>query len=190
MEDKRKIDYHTYKNKLLEIYPESIVDIQLVYEDDEFTFSKESGKVIYSHKVNSPFKKDKKAIGGYCVIKNRLGEFLEIMNETEILKCKQVAKMKNIWNNWTDEMYLKTIIKRATKRFFYDVVKEIDIQDNKDYDLSLADSDDSDFKICSEIENIKTIENLKKYYNDNKDKVKNKKTFNSKVTEKKKQLGS
>jgi recombinational DNA repair protein RecT len=133
----RTIDYHTYKNKLLETYPESIIDIQLVYDGDEFEFKKESGKVIYFHKIINPFKKDKKAIGGYCVIKNKLGEFIEIMNDTEINKCKQVAKMKSIWNTWEDEMYLKTIIKRACKRFFYDIVKEIDDEDNKSYDLSL-----------------------------------------------------
>ena len=44
----RMIDYHTYKNKLLETYPESIIDIQLVYKDDDFTFSKENGSVAYN----------------------------------------------------------------------------------------------------------------------------------------------
>lgn len=135
-----RIDYHTYKNKLLETYPESVIDIQLVNEGDDFTFKKENGKVIYNHIINNPFNRDKKAIGGYCIIKNRLGEFIEIMNNTEILKCKSVAKMKTIWNNWESEMYLKTIIKRACKRFFYDVVKDIDEEDNKDYDLSLLDN--------------------------------------------------
>ena len=138
--DKRLIDYHTYKNKLLETYPESVIDIQLVFENDEFNFSKKDGKVIYNHKINEPFAKNKKAIGGYCIIKNRLGEFIEIMNDTEIQKCKKVAKMKNIWDNWESEMYLKTIIKRACKRFFYDVIKEIDDEDNKNYDLKQLDN--------------------------------------------------
>lgn len=61
------------------------------------------------------------------------------MDKEEILKCKAVAKMKNIWNTWESEMFLKTIIKRACKRFFYDIVKDIDDEDNKDYDLSLLD---------------------------------------------------
>ena len=137
--DFRTIDYHTYKNRLMENYPESMIDIQLVYEGDDFSFKKESGKVIYNHIINNPFSKDKKAIGGYCVIKNRLGEFIELMNETEILKCKEVAKMKNIWNNWADEMYLKTIMKRACKRFFHDITQDIDDEDNKNYDLSQLD---------------------------------------------------
>ena len=135
----RMIDYHTYKNKLLETYPESIIDIQLVYKDDDFTFSKENGSVVYNHKINNPFQKEKEIIGGYCVIKNKLGEFLELMDKEEILKCKAVAKMKNIWNTWESEMFLKTIIKRACKRFFYDIVKDIYDEDNKDYDLSLLD---------------------------------------------------
>jgi hypothetical protein len=139
MTNNRTIDYHTFKNKLLESYPESLIDIQLVYKDDSFNFSKENGKVIYNHIINKPFENNKKPIGGYCVIKNRLGEFIELMNEEEILKCKAVAKMKNIWNTWESEMYLKTIIKRACKRFFYDIVKEIDDKDNEDYDLSLIE---------------------------------------------------
>lgn len=138
--EKMTIDYHTYKNKLLETYPESIIDIQLVFEEDTFDFKKENGKVIYHHNIVNPFAKDKKPVGGYCVIKNRLGEFIEIMNDTEIQKCKQVAKMKNIWNTWETEMYLKTIIKRACKRFFYDVVKEIEDEDNKDYNLDLINA--------------------------------------------------
>lgn len=134
------IDYHTYKNRLLEVYPESTIDIQLVYHSDKFSFKKESGKVVYSHEILEPFAKDKKIIGGYCVIKNKLGEFLEIMNDPEIQKCKQVARMKNIWNTWESEMYLKTIIKRACKRFFYDIVKDIEDEDNKNYDLSLINN--------------------------------------------------
>lgn len=134
--DFRTIDYHTYKNRLMDNYPESMIDIQLVYDGDTFNFKKENGKVLYNHLINDPFNKNKKAIGGYCVIKNRLGEFIEIMNETEILKCKQVARLKNIWENWADEMYLKTIMKRACKRFFHDITQDIDDEDNKNYDLS------------------------------------------------------
>ena len=54
------IDYHTYKNKLLEVYPESKIDIQLVFEKDNFSFSKENGKIIYQHKILEPFAKNKK----------------------------------------------------------------------------------------------------------------------------------
>lgn len=134
------IDYHTYKNKLLEVYPESKIDIQLVFEKDNFSFSKENGKVIYHHEILEPFAKNKKPVGGYCIIKNSLGEFLEIMNNEDIEKCKKVARMKSIWENWETEMYLKTIIKRACKRFFYDIVRDIDEEDNKNYDLSLLDN--------------------------------------------------
>jgi recombinational DNA repair protein RecT len=161
---KMTIDYHTYKNKLLETYPESIIDIQLVFDGDDLNFSKESGKIIYNHKINNPFAKDKKAIGGYCVIKNRMGEFLEIMNDTEIQKCKQVAKMKTIWNTWETEMYLKTIIKRACKRFFHDIVKEIEDKDNEDYDLSLIYTPIFDFEKfkqtlsdCNSFSELKTL---------------------------------
>lgn len=164
---KMTIDYHTYKNKLLETYPESLIDIQLVFDGDDFNFSKESGKIIYNHKINNPFAKDKKAIGGYCVIKNRMGEFLEIMNDTEIQKCKQVAKMKNIWNTWETEMYLKTIMKRACKRFFHDIVKEIEDKDNEDYDLSKLESPitEEQKKIIDGFDKIKLVEFAVKRFN-------------------------
>jgi hypothetical protein len=135
---KLNFNYQAYKNLVLVKYPETVFDIQLVYQGDTFNFKKENGKVIYNHTINNPFDNNKKIVGAYCIIKNRCGEFIEIMNEKEILKCKNCAKTKNIWEAWESEMYKKTIIKRSCKTNFKDVVLNIDRMDNEDYDLSKA----------------------------------------------------
>lgn len=126
-------NYQAYKNLVLTAYPETKFDLQNVYEGDTFSFRKESGKVIYEHVIGNPFDTNRKWIGCYCVIKNSRGEFLETMNEKEIEEVKAVAKTKNIWNDWFGEMALKSVIKRACKRHFKDVV--VDDLDNENYEL-------------------------------------------------------
>ena len=138
---KLDFNYQAYKNLVLQKYPEAIFDIQNVFDGDVVSFMKESGKVLYNHKIGNPFDKDKKIIGCYCIIKIKTGEFIELMSKAEVDKCKSVAKTKTIWDNWESEMFLKTIIKRACKRHFKDIVKDIDDIDNEDYDLTKVNSD-------------------------------------------------
>lgn len=128
-------NYQAYKNKLLCVYPETTFDIQNVYEGDSFKFQKKSGVVEYTHEMGDPFKTDKKIIGCYCVIKNSRGEFLEILNMDEIAKMRAVAKTQTIWNEWESEMILKSVMKRACKRHFRDIVMNIEKHDNENYDL-------------------------------------------------------
>lgn len=128
-------NYQAYKNMLISVYPETLFDLQNVYEGDDFSFRKESGKVIYEHKIGNPFEKERKWIGCYCIIKNNRGEFLETLNATEVAKMRNVAMTKNIWNEWFEEMTLKSVIKRACKRHFRDIVVEAEKLDNENYDL-------------------------------------------------------
>ena len=37
--------YQAFKNKMFHAYPESVIDVSLVYKDDTFNFSKTSGQV-------------------------------------------------------------------------------------------------------------------------------------------------
>lgn len=129
-------DYVAYKNKMLIVYPESLIDIGLVYKDDTFRFQKVSGKVTYNHELSNPFEQqDDKVIGGYCVIKNKRGEFLTILSKAEIQKHRNVAKTDYIWKAWFKEMVMKTLIKKAVKYHFQDVFESIDELDNENYDL-------------------------------------------------------
>lgn len=163
-------DYKAYKNKLLLVYPESIIDNQLVYKDDVYKFKKESGKVIYSHEINNPFnQKDDDVVGCYCIIKNRRGEFIVTLGLEDISKHRKVAKTDKIWKEWFKEMCLKTVIKKACSVHFADVVTnmvEIDNEANCDLEnpLSVEISDKA------KIDEITSLLTLRKFYNDNKDK--------------------
>ena len=127
-------DYIAYKNKMYLSYPESIIDVSLVNENDKFNFSKDSGKVNYNHVITNPFDNEN-IIGAYCVIKNKRGEFLTILSKSEIDKHRKVAKTDYIWKNWFREMALKTVIKKACKTHFSDIYQNIETIDNENYDL-------------------------------------------------------
>lgn len=162
-------DYIAYKNKMLLAYPESKIDVSLVYEGDEFSVSKESGNVMYHHNISNPLTQDEKnIIGGYCVIRNNRGEFLTLLSKNDIQKHRKVAKTDFIWNQWFKEMALKTVIKKAVKQHFADIYENIEQTDNENYNLD--NPLDLDLKYKQDIDAIQTREELKKYYELNKGK--------------------
>lgn len=129
-------DYSAYKNRVLASYPETQFDPQIVYEGDEFSFEKKNGRVIYTHKMKNPFKNDKKMIGAYCVIKNNRGEFVTQLTPADVAKMRSAAKSDFIWKAWEDQMWLKSVIKRACKLHFKDITGAMDKIDNEEnYDL-------------------------------------------------------
>lgn len=168
-------DYQAYKNKLLNSYPETRFDMQLVYDGDTFSLSKDSGSVTYSHVIGNPFDTKKVIIGAYCIIKNKRGEFVEVLNMEDIEKMKKVAKTKTIWDEWFGEMCLKSVIKRACKRHFKDLVKNIELIDNENYEFESNDVIDQDLKDL--IADAETIEDLTKIHSDFIGKVTNKNNF-------------
>jgi len=175
-------NYQAYKNLLLNIYPETIFDMQVVNKGDNFSFNKENGKIIYSHKINDPFALNKEIIGTYCIIKNSRGEFLETLNMQDIEKMKAVATTKNIWNDWQSEMVLKSVIKRACKRHFRDIVVNVEKIDNETNDLDRVNVEDL---IQDRIEKAETFEVLTKIYKEEKDNVKDKVNFTRLLGERK-----
>lgn len=177
-------DYIAYKNKMFISYPESTVDVSLVYKDDEFSFKKESGKVFYTHNIKNPFSQlENDIIGGYCIIKNKRGEFITLLSKDDIEKHRKVAKTDYIWRQWFVEMALKTVIKKACKQHFSDIYQEIENNDNENYELENPLG--LDLKIKQEIDEINTIEDLKIYWNKNKGKGKE---FDKYVSIRKKQI--
>ncbi len=157
-------DYVAYKNKMLLTYPESLVDVSLVYTGDTFSFAKDSGKVSYSHTIADPFnQKDSDVIGGYCIIKNRRGEFFTPLSKLDIDKHRKAAKTDFIWKAWFKEMALKTVIKKACKQHFADIFQSIEENDNENYDLENPLT--LDLKYKSEIDSIKSMQELTEYWN-------------------------
>lgn len=132
------VTYHGYKNKILATYPETEIDIQLVRDTDNVSFSKQSGKVTYSHELGDPFKSPGNIIGAYVVIKNKRGEFLETLNRTDYEQMRDQSKQSSLWKKWESEFVLKSVMKRACKRHFNDVVAEIDKIDNDQYGIDEA----------------------------------------------------
>lgn len=180
-------DYVAYKNKMLIAYPESKIDMNVVYEGEDFSASKENGTIIYSHKIGNPFnRKQENIVGAYCIIKNKRGEFLTTLNIDDINKHRKVAKTDYIWRSWFVEMALKTIIKKACKLHFADIYLKIEEQDNENYNLE--NPLDLDFKIKSKIDEIKNINELQDFYKTNKDIVENKASFNKYISIKKEAL--
>ena len=164
-------DYIAYKNKMYNVYPESIIDVQLVYKDDAFSFQKQSGKVAYTHEINNPFdQSDKDIKGAYCVVKNKRGEFLTLLSTADIEKHRKVAKQDYIWKNWFKEMALKTVIKKACKTHFADMYQNIETLDNENYDLE--NPLDISIETKEALEKLETVEAVQEYYNENKGKNK------------------
>lgn len=130
-----------YKNKVLSVYPESEFDTQLVRESDITSFAKESGSVVYSHTISNPFDSNKGIIGAYCVIKNKRGEFLETLGKDDFEKMKAASLVSSTWDKWESEFWLKSVIKRACKRHFNDIVSDIENIDNQDYDTNHVSQD-------------------------------------------------
>lgn len=128
------VTYHGYKNVILRVYPETKIDMQLVRDGDTFNLSKESGEVVYSHQINDPFA-NKPIIGAYCIIKNKRGEFAELLNAEDFKSMKNASKQSYLWDSWASEFWLKSVLKRACKRHFNDITSDIDKNDNENFGI-------------------------------------------------------
>ena len=162
-------DYIAYKNKMFLAYPESTIDVSLVHDGDDFMFRKVNGQVEYTHNISSPFNKGE-LVGAYCIIKNKRGEFITLLNKDDIDKHRKVAKTDYIWRQWFDEMALKTVIKKACKQHFSDIFQEIEKKDNENFNLE--NPLDLDLKVKQEIDAIDNLKDLQEYYKKNKGKGK------------------
>lgn len=153
--------YQAYKNRMIAVYPESIIDVGLVYNGDTFNFKKESGTVKYNHTLLNPFSQtDDNIIGGYCVIKNKRGEFLTTLTRPDIDKHRRVAKTDYIWKAWFVEMAMKTLIKKACKTHFKDSFTTIETLDNENYDLDKLEQHISREQVA-ELNSMITKKNIK-----------------------------
>jgi len=178
-------NYQAYKNRVLNAYPETTFDMQLVHTGDDYSFHKDSGRVIYSHKIGNPFDTSREIIGAYCIIKNSRGEFLETINMAEVEKMKQAARTQKVWNEWLSEMVIKSVIKRACKRHFKDITHNIDSIDNENFDL---DTVGFDSMLKTKIENATTFMELNKIYKSELSKVTDEVAFINLLSDRKKEL--
>jgi recombination protein RecT len=86
----------------------------VVYENDKFVGQFGTDPKI-EHTIG--FGKRGRAIGAYCVLRFvNGGSHIEAMNMDELSKVRGASRAKSgPWEDWTDEMYRKTVLKRAAK---------------------------------------------------------------------------
>lgn len=96
---------------------------ELVYDKDDFTYHGPNQKPSHSC---DPFSKDRGEVrGGYCLAELTTGGILvEVMSKADMDKIRdsseayKSAKKKNkttTWDDWEDQMQLKSVVKRAYK---------------------------------------------------------------------------
>lgn len=170
-------DYVAYKNKMLKAYPESKIDIGTVAKEDEVSFEKVDGTVIYRQIIKNPFASptEETIIGAFCVIKNSRGDFLTTLSKEEIEKHRKVARTDFIWKAWFKEMVLKTVIKKACKQHFDDVTAKMDEVDNENNDIT--NPLDLELQYKQEIDQLDTLEELDAYRQANSGKGKDVDTY-------------
>jgi len=180
-----QFDFRAYRNLVLVRYPESIIDAQVVYNGDKFSFQKQSGIIKYNHTITDPFAKEREIIGAYCIIKNKRGEFLETLNMKEIEKLKNTAKTKDIWDKWFDRMVLKSVIKRTAKHLLEDIIIEADKMDNEMNDPELVEFPED---IKERINKAETEEELTDIYKLEKNAINDEVKFIELLGERKKEI--
>jgi hypothetical protein len=134
--------YKAFKNKIYQVYPETVIDLQLIREGDDYKFAKESGSIIYQHNIGDPFTEvEPEIFGAYCIIKNKRGEFLETLNKSDYEEMRKSSKQPYLWDKWASEFWLKSVIKRACKRHFNDITSVIEEKDNEVIGIFETDED-------------------------------------------------
>ena len=166
-------DFQAYKNKMLLVYPETKMDMDVVKEGDTFNVDKVDGDISYRHVLTDPLKTAtyENIIGAYCVIKNSRGNFITVLSKEDIAKHRKVAKTDFIWKEWFKEMVMKTVIKKGCKYHFDDDFKSMVAEDNQENELPDYADEEDDTKFENEkkriIEVIKTkttVKDLNAYY--------------------------
>jgi len=95
-----------------------LVRAATVRANDTFIFNGLFAEPV--HTINSPFNENERGelIGVYCVAMTPDNVVLtEMMSWNEVLNIKAAAKTQNVWNQWTEEMAKKAVIKRASKQW-------------------------------------------------------------------------
>jgi recombination protein RecT len=92
------------------------ISAEIVREGDEFRYwIDEHGPHIY----HVPSSGGAKAVKAYAMAETKDGGvMIRVMSESEINKRRNVSRAKNspLWNEWTDEAWMKTVLRNLAKR--------------------------------------------------------------------------
>lgn len=143
------------------------VDAAVVYENDQFKFSKGSSPFV--EHVPEIFGDRGKMMGAYAVAHFRDSGFqFEIMTREEIERVRSTSeswknektRQYSPWENWTDEMWKKTVMKRLFK-----VLPKTDFTDQliaalgKDHQNDIEDSAENQERIETIFEDVEPGDN-------------------------------
>lgn len=92
------------------------VKCEIVKENDSFMYN--GPTTAPQHQFN-PFKRDRGVtVGVYSITKTSAGDTLvDFMDWDEIMKIRECAKTKVVWDQWLEEMAKKAMVKRASKQW-------------------------------------------------------------------------
>ena len=126
-------DYIAYTIKLKKLFPNAAIDVELFFEGDTFEIQKESGKVVYTHKIADPFTYNRtKLKGAYCVLRvPNIGEYHITMSIEDLKVHENLSNMKYLYDKWWRELYKKTVIRKCLKVHFEQEFEELNDIDNE-----------------------------------------------------------
>ena len=138
------ISYKGYIHRINELYNNPDLKVDLVFEGDTFEYWSESGDDFYKLKPgpNRITRDPLKVIWAFAYyrysVAGRLCSKLELIDKPELDKIRSKAKSGNVWGEWTNEMYKKSVVRRACKLPFISADNDdgvLDLIDNQDYDM-------------------------------------------------------
>lgn len=136
-----QLGYKGFIHRIKEIFPNSVVKAELVYQGDNFKVTKIDGQAKFVHEVKNPFAAKKEIAGAYAYIEyvenGKLTSFIETMNVTEIKQIKGCAKTAKVWDAWYGEMAKKAVIRRLCKTLFVGnpILQKLEEVDNNNYEF-------------------------------------------------------
>jgi len=116
--------------------------VEVVYEKDGFTYL-EGDNPLIEHHPNKLAENRGLMVAVYGVFRDIEGRVLhrEVMPRKDVIRAKAVSKVKNgPWAHWEEEMWRKTLVRRASK--YLDLAEDVQAiiqQEDTLVDLSLAD---------------------------------------------------
>jgi hypothetical protein len=141
------ISYKGFVNSLSKHYRDAYVDAKIIMVGDEFECEEMPECVSFRHKRINNFaqvSKDMKEVAGaYCYFSylKSTGETVQRIvqiGKQDLLIIRSKAKTTKVWDEFTSEQILKSIIRRAAKLPFAAIDLDIDIEevDNRNYELN------------------------------------------------------
>lgn len=133
-------DWRGLENVILRAYPKAKVDCGLIRKGDTYTFSKESGRFVYSHNMANPFASAADIEGAYCVISLNGEDYAEFINLARYAQLKGMSKQKHLWDKFPDQFWRKSALRAAANLISHrsPVLNEVMSQENDDTDLEKA----------------------------------------------------